>query len=522
MENEEPFAKQKDQSASTTSKDDAPLQQVERSTEIVEETPPGHHQSPNHLVSEKPTIIIEDAREDYVRINMPQTPSCTPKRVNFSPLPSPKFVKVNWSPGPSSSKTKLTIKSLLPKLSFKRQSSTSDIEKAAIIALGDSPARIWEKRRISRTLSLTKLFTPKMNRASSVPGTPIAHSNPESMHGGNRTSPLSSVKGGACRPIPRSHSVPELCKEGSLSVRGGFRVIPTTPQVAEGTVMATTNPSLEDDIDGNDDEGENILEEEAVCRICFVELGEGAESLKMECSCKGELALAHKECAVKWFSIKGNKICDVCKQEVQNLPVTLLRIQTVQGLNWQESGQQAEVARYRIWQDIPVLVIVSMLAYFSFLEELLISKMGSNAIAISLPFSCILGLLASMTATTMAIQFGLVVLFGHIFYTLVHIQSVVSVLIATLAGFGVTMCGLSVLVEFWNWRKRLLSQSNQQHGSQEEVAQPDQSTETADQSQTDPHRHVSETGDELIAEQSLTDPRHHVSERGDVEAIHGS
>ncbi|XP_059462199.1 uncharacterized protein LOC132191271 isoform X2 [Corylus avellana] len=404
MENEEPFAKLKDHSASTTTTttmDDAPTQQVEHSTEIVEETPPGHHQSPNYFESEKPTIFIEDAREDYVRINMPQTPSRTPKRVNFSPLPSPSFAKVNWSPGPSPSKTKLTIKSLLPKLSFKRQGSTSDIEKEAIIALGDSPTRIWEKRRISRTLSLTKLFTPKMNRASSVPGTPIAHSNPESMHGGNMTSPLSSVKGGAQRPISRSHSVPELCKEGSLSVRVGFRVIPATPQKAEGTVMTMANPSLEDDIDGNDDEGENILEEEAVCRICLVELGEGAESLKMECSCKGELALAHKECAVKWFSIKGNKICDVCKQEVQNLSVTLLRIQTVQALNWQESGQQAEVARYRIWQDIPVLVIVSMLAYFSFLEQLLISKLGSGAIAISLPFSCILGLLASMTATTM-------------------------------------------------------------------------------------------------------------------------
>lgn len=101
----------------------------------------------------------------------------------------------------------------------------------------------------------------------------------------------------------------------------------------------------------------------------------------------------------------------------------------------------------------------------------------------------------------------------------VHIQSVLSVLIATLAGFGVTMCGQSVLVEFCNWRKRSLSQSNQQHGSQE-VAQPDESTETADQSQTVPHHHVSERGDELIASQ--TDPCHHASERGDVEASHGS
>jgi hypothetical protein len=54
-----------------------------------------------------------------------------------------------------------------------------------------------------------------------------------------------------------------------------------------------------------------------------------------------------------------------------------------------------------LWQDVPILVIVSMLAYFCFLEQLLLTKMQSGAIAVSLPFSCVLGLFASMTATTM-------------------------------------------------------------------------------------------------------------------------
>ncbi|KAF5940702.1 hypothetical protein HYC85_021869 [Camellia sinensis] len=311
------------------------------------------------------------------------------------------------------------------------------------------------------------------------------------MHGGNTVEAKNTTQ----LPIHRSRSVPSLIKEGSVRqidpLSSVFRVVPTTPRVADG-MLTTSTTAPTNDVDGNDDGGEDIPEEAAVCRICLVELGEGGDTLKMECSCKGELALAHQACAVKWFSIKGNKTCDVCKQEVQNLPVTLLRIQNAQSHNLRGNrARQAEIAQYRVWQDVPVLVIVSMLAYFCFLEQLLVMKMGSGAIAISLPFSCILGLFASITSTTMVrrkfawlyaiVQFGLVVLFAHLFYTLLHMQAVLSVFLATLIGFGGAMSGISILREFLKLWKRWRARSNHQQGSQEVTQLP----ESAHTPQTD-------------------------------------
>ncbi|KAK6929434.1 Zinc finger, RING-CH-type [Dillenia turbinata] len=52
------------------------------------------------------------------------------------------------------------------------------------------------------------------------------------------------------------------------------------------------------------------------CRICHLSLdGSSHESgipIELGCSCKDDLAAAHKHCAEAWFKIKGNKTCEIC------------------------------------------------------------------------------------------------------------------------------------------------------------------------------------------------------------------
>nr|GEU35792.1 zinc finger, RING-CH-type, zinc finger, RING/FYVE/PHD-type [Tanacetum cinerariifolium] len=140
------------------------------------------------------------------------------------------------------------------------------------------------------------------------------------------------------------------------------------------------------------------------------ELQEGAQdTLRLECHCRGELALTHKECAVKWFSNRGNMICEICNHEVLNLRVM-------------------HSPTFRVWQHEPVLLIVSMLAYLVFLVIFLMKDLDNvdAAIAISLPFGCLLGLLGSMASTIMvrrryawiysAVEFILVVGFAYTFH----------------------------------------------------------------------------------------------------------
>ncbi|CAM8909999.1 unnamed protein product [Rhodiola kirilowii] len=402
----------------------------------------------------KASHVVQELECD-VKINIPTTTTPTPRRVNFLLTPTTSGSIANPSPSPSS-RVKSPFKNLLPRLSFKNTTSGSDVEK------GREPAAAESQHDKSSTVSrsLSFLFTPRIKRTFSFPVAPsaaAAQSDEQAENEGSVSGPLNSNVRGV---ISRSLSVPANHKEKKLKIMDSFfRVIPSTPRVREGDSITL---DITGETENNEADGEDIPEEEAVCRICFVELCEGGQTLKLECSCKGELALAHQECAVKWFSIKGNRTCEVCKQEVQNLPVTLLRIQNVVGTG--SSRLSRELDGYSAWHDIPILAIVSMLAYFCFLEELLVGKLSTSAISISLPFCCMLGLLSSMTSCTVvkrrfiwiyaATQFAFVVLFGHIFYSVVRIHAILAIVLATFAGFGVAITASSILVELCRWRSR--------------------------------------------------------------------
>ncbi|MFQ6638859.1 hypothetical protein Gotur_015923, partial [Gossypium turneri] len=161
-------------------------EEVDDSTGITEETTRSHHWRRSNLSLEIPSRTFEDSSQESVIIKMPPTPSLTPRKVNFLLTPSPSDARISGSPGPSTSIGKSSLKSLLPKLSFKQRNVNSDIEKAAIFAPESSSTSLREKPSIARTLSLSKIFTPRIKRTASLPVvTQIANANLEPTSSGS-------------------------------------------------------------------------------------------------------------------------------------------------------------------------------------------------------------------------------------------------------------------------------------------------------------------------------------------------
>ncbi|KAG6406829.1 hypothetical protein SASPL_134440 [Salvia splendens] len=484
-------------------------------------TPP---RRPNLSSLEIPERSLDAALSDFTRID----------------IPSPSSTRAGLPPRPSSAKLKSSVMNMLSQKSFRGKIPSQDTEKIGLI-IPDVP--LSDKPSTSRSFSLNKLlFSSSTKSVHSLPVTPTAVADPKPSVESHADLQSKTLQPEAKKFMKRSFSVPVNVKTRSLRrTESSGVLIRVISKHHNATTVENASPDISPETEADiEDAGEDIPEEEAVCRICLIELGEGGETLKMECSCKGELALAHQECAVKWFSIKGNKTCDVCRQDVRNLPVTLLKLQNPPNVVRRPpvAPQQNEATRYRqairfgrmcpfsswsahlhisaFWSsfwyvDFPPRPYVVDPPFFR-LHHLLflttlpsqVADLGPRALAVSLPFSCVLGLLSSMIASTMvsksyiwayaSFQFAIVILFAHIFYAVLDVNPILSVLLSSFTGFGIAISTNSLLVEYLRWRASRHPQSLPQQTSSGVQSHPHEQRHRQHQPQYGDNVHVKEYG----------------------------
>ncbi|XP_010558499.1 PREDICTED: uncharacterized protein LOC104827122 isoform X3 [Tarenaya hassleriana] len=341
---------------------------------------------------------------------------------------------------------------ILRSLSLNKKVSVPDSEKSFLLSPG-----LMGSTEIP--IATDSSVLPYWKRCTSLPATPATKLSPAISQPVSARMPEEQPKANkdVVRPaVSRSISMPgrnkviirsisfDSCKEhASTETRNADQTTPVPPQ----------------------DTDEEIPEEEAVCRICLDVCEEG-NTLRMECSCKGDLRLVHEECAIKWFRTKRTRICDVCRQEVRNLPVTLLRVPSHSQNSRHEHNQRSIQTRsISAWQEFIVLVLVSSVCYFFFLEQLLIRDLDTQAIFIAAPFAFTLGLLASVFAIILAIreyiwtyaalEFALVCLFSHLLYATVRLRANYAITFAGILGFGISVCLNSLYLYCYAWRVRV-------------------------------------------------------------------
>ncbi|KAL6581854.1 hypothetical protein OROMI_005868 [Orobanche minor] len=351
-------------------------------------------------------------------------------------------------------------------LSFKRGTTSSDGERSSL--LNSDPKTGPENPAVSNVTS-----SLNWKRCTSLPVTPASNLSPQIIAPSSARTHSERQRPNISLRLPIFYafahlsqtSAPQGTVSRSLSVPGRNIFI-----VRSSSFPSSENHTPDTDADQISPappvhEDQEIPEEEAVCRICL-DTCEERSIFKMECLCKGALRLVHQDCAIKWFSMRGNSLCEVCGKEVSNLPVTLLRVANANQRGNREHSQPNSVSA---WQDFVVLVLISTICYFFFLEQLLIEEMRNQALIVAAPFSFTLGLTASIFAVILAIkeyiwtyaalEFALVALILHIFYTMLHMPPIHAIMVSSFLGLGSSVLLNAIYMHFFSWRVQVAQTS---------------------------------------------------------------
>lgn len=97
------------------------------------------------------------------------------------------------------------------------------------------------------------------------------------------------------------------------------------------------------------------------CRVCLGGCEDGPLS-RLQCLCRGELALVHEACATRWFRRKGTGVCELCCQHAFDLPPTLQQpaLRPLSADNFHERRAERAASRLPGARKVVLLGIISV------------------------------------------------------------------------------------------------------------------------------------------------------------------